>query len=59
MIKPNATIEDAYKHTLIELVEHHKKYCEGESCTIQLILLRDIGEKAGVKFSDKEKELFL
>ncbi len=59
MKKPNATIEEAYKHTLLELVKHHKEYCEKETCTIQLILLKEIGEKAGVKFSDKEIKLFL
>lgn len=59
MIESNTTIEEAYKHTLIELAKHHKKYCEGETCTIQLILLKEIGEKVGVIFSEEEIKLFL
>jgi hypothetical protein len=52
-------IEDAYKFNVIQLAKHHKKYCEGENCVISLYLLREMAEKLGIKFSEKEKRLFL
>jgi hypothetical protein len=52
-------IEDAYKFNVINLAKHHRKFCEGENCVISLYLLREMAEKLGIKFSDKEKELFL
>lgn len=52
-------IEDVYKFNVIQLAKHHKKYCEGENCVISLYLLREMVEKLGIVFSDKEKELFL
>ena len=55
----NISIEEAYKLNLIELAKHHKKYCEGEECNISLILLMQMAERLGIKFSDKEKELFI
>jgi hypothetical protein len=52
-------IEDAYKFNVIQLAKHHRKYCEGENCVISLYLLREMTEKLGIKFTKKEKELFL
>jgi hypothetical protein len=52
-------IEDAYKFNVIQLAKHHKKYCGGENCVISLYLLREMAEKLGIKFSEKEKRLFL
>lgn len=49
----------AYKRNTLELAKHHRKYCEGESCGISLILLRMMAEKCGVIFSEEEKELFI
>jgi hypothetical protein len=43
----------------IQLAKHHRKYCEGEDCVISLYLLREMTEKLGIKFTEKEKELFL
>lgn len=47
------------KNQLIEIVKHHKKVCNGENCNISLYLIRLIGEKAGLQFTDKEKEIFI
>ncbi len=52
-------IEDVYKFNVIQLAKHHRKYCEGENCVISLYLLREMTEKLGIIFTDKEKELFL
>lgn len=43
----------------ITIAEHHKKYCKRKDCSISLILLRLTGEKAGLVFTDKEKEVFI
>jgi len=50
---------DAYKFNLIQLAKHHRKFCEGEYCNISLILLMEMAEQLGIKFTNKEKELFL
>lgn len=52
-------IEDAYKFNVINLAKHHRKHCERENCVISLYLLREMAEKLGIKFTEKEKELFL
>jgi hypothetical protein len=52
-------IEDAYKFNVINLAKHHRRNCEGEDCVISLYLLREMAEKLGIVFTDKEKELFL
>ena len=52
-------IEDAYKFNVIQLAKHHRKYCEGEDCVISLYLLREMAEKLGIKFTEKERGLFL
>ena len=52
-------IEDIYKFNVIQLAKHHRKYCEGENCVISLYLLREMAGKLGIKFTEKEKELFL
>lgn len=48
------TIEDAYKINVLEIAEQHKESCIGEECGISLILLREMAEKAGVKFSEED-----
>jgi len=52
-------LKKIYKLNAMELAKHHKKYCEGESCVISLNVLREMAEKVGVKFTKKERELFL
>jgi len=50
---------DAYRINTLELAEHHRRCCDGESCAISLWLLKEMGEVAGVKFSDEEAKLFI
>lgn len=52
-------IKDFYKINIIKLAKHHKKYCDGENCDISLILLMEMTKELGVKFTDKERELFI
>ena len=47
------------KMNLIHVVEHHKKYCEGVDCNISLFFLRLMAEKSGIKFTQKEKSMFI
>ena len=48
-----------FKRNTIELAKHHKKYCEGEFCTISLWSLKVMAEKAGVRFTREEIKLFI
>ena len=52
------TIYKAYKMNVIELAKHHKKNCESSECGVNLFLLREMCEKLGIEFTDKEKEIF-
>ncbi len=49
----------AYKHNTIWLAKHHRKYCEGKDCNISLLTLMLMAEKAGCKFTKKERRLFI
>ena len=53
------TEEEAFKINLINLAKHHKEHCHGEDCNISLYLLRKVGEKAGIVFTDDEKRYFM
>ena len=50
---------EVFKNQALQLAEHHKKHCDGESCTISLLVLKEMAEKAGVKFTKKELEVFV
>ena len=52
-------MKKAYKINTLALAKHHKKYCEGEDCTICLNVLRMMAEECGVKFSEEETKVFL
>lgn len=49
----------AYKINTLEIAKHHRKYCEGEDCVISLNALRMMAEECGVKFTNKEKDMFI
>lgn len=42
------------KENAIALARHHRKHCEGEDCTISLILLMELLTKAGIKLKKRE-----
>lgn len=55
----NVGREIILKFNLIELVKHHRRFCEGKKCNISLYLLLEMAEELGLEFTDKEKELFI
>ncbi len=69
MIMPNELEEDttmestpllkSLKENLIRVAKHHKEYCIGAECNISLYQLLQVAVLAELKFSDKEKSLFL
>lgn len=48
-----------HKTNLIELANHHRKYCEGENCNISLFLLLEMAERAGLEFTPEERKSFI
>jgi hypothetical protein len=53
------TIQDAYKINVLAIVRHHKKTCEGEECDISLLMILQMAEQCGVKFTEEERREFL
>ena len=53
------TRADAHKINVLELAKHHRKYCEGENCVISLMLLKELAESYGIKFTEEEFKLFI
>ena len=51
--------DTALKENAINLIKHHKKYCEGVECNISLGLIRKLLERAGIKLTEEEKSLFV
>lgn len=52
-------LKEAYRMNLIEIVKEHKLNCKREDCPVSLYLLRMMAEDLHIKFTEKEKELFL
>lgn len=52
-------MSEAEKMNLVEIAKHHKKSCRSSTCNVTLCLLRITGERAGLVFTDKEKEVFI
>jgi hypothetical protein len=57
--KLTSELKKIEKRNLIELVKHHKKNCDGENCNISLFMILQIAERAGLKFTKKEKMYFI
>lgn len=51
--------QQVYKKNTLWLARQHKADCCGEKCNISLLVLMEIAQKAGVKFTKKEMEVFL
>ena len=47
------------KKNVLELVKHHKRHCDGEHCRISLWMLKEMAEKAGIKFTDFQVKQFI
>lgn len=52
-------MNESYKLNTLALAKHHRKYCEGENCTISLHVLMMMANNAGVVFSKEEEKEFL
>lgn len=50
---------EAEKMNLIAIAKQHKKNCRNSTCNVTLCLLRITGERAGLVFTEKEKEVFI
>jgi hypothetical protein len=51
--------KELLKENLIRTAQHHRETCKGADCNISLCLLKELGEKAGLKFTREESHLFL
>ena len=49
----------AYKFNCLAIASHHKRHCEGEDCVVSLLLLMQMAESLGVKFTSKQMEKFI
>ena len=43
----------------INLVKHHKKYCEGEKCDIALYGISELFSRANIKLTKKQRREFI
>jgi len=51
--------EDVLRENAIKLAKHHKKYCEGENCDINLWLLRELLKGNKIELTEKEEMIFI
>jgi len=51
--------DDVILKNMIDLADHHRKHCEGESCNISLSFLLELLGRAGIWTSDEQKRHFL
>lgn len=52
-------MNQTYKDNILAIARHHRAYCEGEKCTISLVLLMIVATVAGIEFSEEEIRVFL
>ena len=50
--------EDILRTNMLRLVEHHKKYCEGEKCNICLVWVARVMDLAGIRLTDQQRGRF-
>jgi len=51
--------EDILRENAINLAKHHKKYCEGEDCSVSLYLLRFLLRgKFEINLTEEEEKIF-
>jgi len=53
------TKKEAWKLNTIWIANQHRIDCCGEECNISLLSLMEMAEEAGVKFTKKEKKIFM
>lgn len=52
-------LKGVMKKNITALAKHHKRTCDGEHCNISLLLLKLMAERAGITFTEKQKETFI
>ena len=57
-MKKISKIKRAYRLNVVALAIQHKRQCNESDCNVSLILLRKMCEEAGIKFTEKQKEIF-
>ena len=51
--------QDWLINNAIRLAKHHKKYCEGDKCDIALYGIAELFNRANIKITKKQREVFL
>lgn len=51
--------QEILKANVLRIAADHRDKCSGEDCNISLSLLREVAEKAGLRFTYDETRLFL
>jgi len=55
----NCLLEKFYKQNVIQLARDHKRVCNHSDCNVSLILLLEMAQKVGIKFTDEEIKIFI
>ena len=46
------------KRNVLAIVKEHREKCD-KDCNVNLTVILDVAQKAGLKFTDEEKRLFI
>ena len=52
-------LEKVYKQNIIQLAQDHKRVCNHSNCNVSLLLLLEMAEKVGIKFTNEEIKIFV
>jgi hypothetical protein len=55
----NTKDQEILKQNAINLVQHHKKHCDGETCCISVFLVERLIREAGIELTTEESMVFL
>jgi len=50
---------EVYKIMALELAKHHRVNCDGSDCVISLMILKEMAEKLGCRFTEDEIKEFI
>ncbi len=52
-------LQEIYKNNVIQLAEDHKINCNHSNCNVSLILLLEMAQRTGIKFTEDEMGIFI
>jgi hypothetical protein len=55
----NTKDQEILKQNAINLVEHHKKHCDGATCCISVFLVKRLIREAGIELTKEETQIFI